>query len=80
MDKELEQYYEETFGMMATQGWQYLLEDFTKLKDAVNDLSTVSTSEELHFRKGQLDILQLVLKRKETCEKVYEELQSEQIL
>lgn len=80
MDKELEQYYEETFGMMATQGWTYLLEDFTKLKDAVNDLSTVSSSEELHFRKGQLDILQLVLKRKETCEKVYEELQSEQIL
>lgn len=65
---------------MATQGWQYLLEDFTKLKDVVNDLSTVSTPEELHFRKGQLDILQLVLKRKETCEKVYEELQSEQIL
>lgn len=74
MEQSLEHYYSESFGMFSTDGWKYLLEDFNKLKDSLNDLSTVSTPEELWFRKGQLDILQLVLKRKETCEEVYKEL------
>ena len=77
MDKELQVYYEETFSMMSTQGWALLMEDFQKLKASLNDLSTVADTQELYFRKGQLDILNLVLQRKETCEKVYEELQHE---
>lgn len=74
MDKDLAKYYEDAFSMMTTQGWKDLLEDFTKLFDQINDLSTVSDTQELFFRKGQLDILGLVLHRRETCEKVYEEL------
>ena len=77
MDKELEIYYEETFSMMSTKGWAMLIEDFQKLKASLNDLSTVTDTQELYFRKGQLDILNLVLQRKEICEKTYEELQNE---
>lgn len=78
MDKELQVYYEEMFSMMATKGWSLLMEDFQALKTSLNDLSTVADTQDLYFRKGQLDILNLVLQRKEICEKAYEELRHEE--
>jgi hypothetical protein len=63
--------------MMATQGWADLLEDLQKLKDSLNNLSLVTDTQDLFFRKGQIDILDLILKRKDTCEQVYQELQNE---
>lgn len=75
MDKELQKYYEETFSTMSTKGWEYLIEDFEEIKASLNDLSTVTDTQSLYFRKGQLDILELVLGRKAVCEKVFEELQ-----
>lgn len=77
MDKELQVYYEETFSMMSTKGWAMLIEDFQKLKASLNDLSTVTDTQSLYFRQGQLDILNLVIRRKEMCEEVYKELQDE---
>jgi hypothetical protein len=73
----LQKYYEESFNMMSTQGWADLLEDLNKLKDSLNNLSLVTDTQDLFFRKGQIDILDLILKRKDTCEQVYEELQNE---
>ena len=77
MAPNLQKYYEETFNMMATQGWTELMEDLTKLKASLNNLSLVTDTQDLYFRKGQIDILDLILKRKDTCEQVYEELQNE---
>ena len=77
MAPNLQQYYEESFNMMATQGWLDLIEDLNKLKDSLNNLSLVTDTQDLFFRKGQIDILDLLLKRKDTCEQVYEELQNE---
>lgn len=74
MDKELQEYYEAAFDMMASKGWKDLLEDFTELKTSINNITLTTDTQDLFFRKGQLDILDLVLKRKEACEKVYEEL------
>jgi hypothetical protein len=62
---------------MSTQGWADLLEDLDKLKDSLNNLSLVTDTQDLFFRKGQIDILDLILKRKDTCEQVYEELENE---
>ena len=77
MAPELQTYYEETFNTMSTKGWSFLIEDFEKIKASLNELSTVNDTQTLFYRKGQLDILELVLGRKATCEKVYEELQDE---
>jgi hypothetical protein len=77
MEQSLQVYYEETFSTMSTKGWAMLIEDFQKLKASLNDLSTVTDTQSLYFRQGQLDILNLVLQRKEMCEKVYQELQDE---
>lgn len=77
MDKELQTYYEESFSMMASQGWQLLMEDLEKLKQQVENIRTVEDAQTLHYRQGQLDILDLMLNRKKTCEEVYEQLQGE---
>ena len=46
----------------------------SKVKESINDITLTTDTQDLFLRKGQLDILDLILKRKETCEKVYEEL------
>ena len=74
INRELQVYYEETFNTMSTKGWDFLIEDFEEIKASLNDISTVDDTQTLYYRKGQLDILELVLGRKATCEKVYEEL------
>lgn len=77
MDKELQQYYEETFSTMSTQGWIFLIEDLEKLKQELENIRTVKDAQSLSYRQGQLDILDLILNRKKTCEDVYEQLQQE---
>jgi hypothetical protein len=68
-------YYEESFSMMSSKGWTLLMEDLQQIKNTVNELSTVLDSQSLFNRQGQLDILNLLLTRKEACETAYESLQ-----
>jgi len=75
LQKELQEYYENRFSTMATVGWKEFIEDVQALFDSYNNISTVDTHEELHKRKGQLDILQWVLTLKAVSEQAYEELQ-----
>ena len=77
MDKDLQRYYEETFNTMSTEGWKYLIEDFEEIKVSLNNLSTVNDTQTLFYRQGQLDIIELILGRKATCEKVFEDLEDE---
>lgn len=75
MDKELQKYYEETFNTMSTEGWKYLVEDLKELEANLVNVRTVKDDHTLNYRLGQLDILDLILNRKKTCEDVYEQLQ-----
>lgn len=77
MAPDLQKYYEESFNMMSTQGWADMMEDLHKLKASINNITLTTDTHDLFFRKGQLDILDLILNRKESCEKVYEELSDE---
>lgn len=77
MAPELQKYYEETFNMMATEGWKYLIEDLEKLVNELSNIRTATDTQQLYFRQGQLDILDLLIKRKETCEQVYDQLTEE---
>ena len=63
--------------MMATAGWQSLIEDFKEIEKNLVNVRTVKDEQSLNYRLGQLDMLDLILKRKDTCEKVYEELLNE---
>jgi hypothetical protein len=77
MAPDLQKYYEETFNTMSTEGWKYLLEDLEEIKVSLNNLSTVNDTQTLFYRQGQLDIIELILGRKATCEKVFEDLEDE---
>lgn len=74
MDNNLQKYYEERFNMMSTLGWKDLVEDVQAMFDAYNHVSAISSTEQLFFKKGQLDILNWILTLKEVSEKSYEEL------
>lgn len=73
-DKDLQDFYEEQFSMFATKGWNDFIEDLQELYTAVDDLASIENEQTLWFRKGQLDIIQLILDRRSACEKVWEEL------
>lgn len=77
MNLKLQHYYEETFDMMSTEGWKYLIEDLKELETNLDNVRTVKDEQSLNYRLGQLDILDLILNRKKTCEEVYEQLQME---
>lgn len=79
MDKELQKYYEERFSMMSSQGWKDLVEDTQNLFDSYNQVGAVATSDQLFYRKGQLDILNWILTLKEVSAKSYEELNEKNI-
>lgn len=73
MDRELQTYYEERFGMMGSQGWAQFLEDIQAIKDTIS-IEGLASAEQLWFAKGQLDIINWVLNLKVASEKAYEEL------
>lgn len=77
MDKDLQEYYENRFDMMSTKGWKDLMEDVDKMSITYNNLFEVSSVEELHFKKGQIDILLWLLSLKETSEQAWLELQED---
>ena len=76
MNRELQEYYESSFEMFASKGWAFLMEDLKKVEESLNNIRTVEDAHSLSHRQGQLAILDLLLQRKATCEKVYEELQN----
>lgn len=73
MDRELQTYYEERFGMMGSQGWTQFLEDIQAIKDTIS-IEGLASAEQLWFAKGQLDIINWVLNLKTASEKAYEDL------
>lgn len=77
MIPELQKYYEDQFSLFIQPGWTDLIEDLQRIKDSINDLSLVTDTQDLYFRKGQLDILDLLLRRKHSCEEVYKQLEEE---
>lgn len=74
MNKELQTYYEERFSMTSTQGWKDLMEDLEVMQKTYADISRLKSAEELHFAKGQLDIINWVLNIRKVSEEAYSQL------
>lgn len=77
MNKELQTYYENRFEMMATQGWLDLLEDLELMIKTTNSLDGLQTEQQLHFRKGELSIMNWLKTLRESSTEVYEQLQED---
>ena len=75
MNRELQDYYESRFEMMATKGWQDLLEDLELMITSTDTVSGIDTTEQLHFRKGEMSIMNWIKTLRESSTEVYEQLQ-----
>jgi len=60
-DRDLQAYYEALIAMHATPGWKYLTEDLKKIYDAAQGVEGIENMEQLYFRRGQIDILKLLV-------------------
>lgn len=78
MNKEIQKYYEDRFTMMATQGWKDLIEDLETMLAATDNLSGVSTIEQLHFKKGEVSIMNWLKNLRDASSEVYEKLQEDE--
>lgn len=78
MNRELIDYYENRFEMMATQGWADLLDDLEVMIKATNSLDGLQTEQQLQFRKGELSIMNWIKTLRESSAEVYEQLQEDQ--
>jgi hypothetical protein len=76
IDKKLQSYYENRFSMMATEGWQDLMEDAQKLFDSINQVLPIQNETDLQLKRGQLDILNWLLNLKPASEAAFEQLMS----
>jgi hypothetical protein len=76
MDKKLQQYYENRFSMMATEGWKDLIEDAQSMFNSINHVLSIQNEADLMLKKGQLDLLQWLINLKPASEQAYEQLMS----
>ena len=77
MKKEIQKYYEDRFAMMATQGWKDFIEDVETMLVATDNLGGISTVEQLHFRKGEVSVMNWIKNLRDASGEVYERLQEE---
>jgi len=76
IDKKLQNYYENRFSMMSTDGWQDLMEDAQSMFNSLNHVLSIQNETDLMVKKGQLDLLQWLLNLKPASEQAYEQLMS----
>lgn len=76
MDAKLQSYYENRFSMMATDGWQDLMEDAQSMFNSLNHVLSIQNETDLMVKKGQLDLLQWLINLKPASEQAYEQLMS----
>lgn len=77
MDKQLQDYYESRFSMFAERGWRDLIEDVVKIQQAVNSISGIPDAKALHFKQGELSILNWLLNLEATSLETYNEMKGE---
>ena len=61
MTQELEAYFNNYFAMFRSEGWKQLISDLSNNVKQVNSVELTEDVNDLHFRKGQLNILATVL-------------------
>jgi hypothetical protein len=79
MKKETEDYYNMYFDLFATDGWKQLVEELKENAISINSVEAVKDENDMHFRKGQLNILAFVLNLESTVEATFSELKKEDV-
>lgn len=77
MSKEDIEFYERRFDLFALKGWEDLVEDFTNLRQQLQDISHISTEQDLWYKRGQIEMINYLVQLKTLSEQAYEELINE---
>jgi hypothetical protein len=77
VDKETQEYYDTYFSLFASDGWKQLVSDFGNNVLQINSVEAAKDSDDLFFRKGQLNILGHLLNLQTIVENNYEEANKE---
>ena len=73
MDQETQQYYDAYFSLFITDGWKQLTEEFTNNAIQINSVEATKDSNDMYFRKGQLNTLAHLLNLEHIIKTNYEE-------
>ena len=76
-DRDLQHYYESMEELFTTSGWKYLLEDLQKIYETAHTIEDIETLEQLQFRRGQIDILKLIVAQPAIISAAYEMLKAD---
>lgn len=73
MEREEEKYYQALKDMFRTEGWKVLMDELRNNAIQINSVEVTKDNEDLHFRKGQLNILAFMLNMESTVEHYIED-------
>jgi len=73
MDQETQTYYDQYFSLFLTDGWKQLIQDFSNNAVQINSLEAVKDSNDMYFRKGQLNVLAHLINMETIVSTNYEE-------
>ena len=76
MDIKLQKYYEDRFAMMSTQGWIDLIDDIQVMIDSTDTIQGIDDIKKLHFKQGELNMMNWLKTLKQVSELAYTELQN----
>jgi hypothetical protein len=61
MNQELQKYYEDLFDLFGHPGWKHITDQLEQNKSAVASIRGIPDAQTLHFRQGQLDVIDIIL-------------------
>lgn len=73
MDKEVEKYYNNLQDTFMTDGWKDLMKELSANALHINSVEATKDENDLHFRKGQLNILSFILNLESTVDHLQRE-------
>lgn len=71
-DRDLQKYYEALLALYDMPGWKFLTEDLQKIYDTASTLDGISSLEELHFRRGQINMIKQIVSQPAIVRAAYE--------
>lgn len=77
MDK-LQRYYENRLVMMNTEAWADLMEDIQGMLNATNNVMSIQDEKTLHFKRGEISMMNWMLSLKDMSKIGFEQLRGEQ--
>jgi len=70
-------YYEDRLNMMASQAWKDLIDDVQSMIDANNNVMVIQDEKTLHFKRGEISIMNWILSLEEMTRVGHEQQKEE---